>query len=164
MGRIGPLEVAKNSLDLAFLGQRDGQVDMKPDYVAIQMRRRKQAAERIHATASRMQPAPEQCNERDSAGAGVVEARGFRSTRIDCRHWQALGNVAERVRIAYREIVQSALHARVPANGKVRLVSVNVKRGPVNTADAEPLVSGCARWQRHRKIVLACFRAAGPRV
>ena len=62
--------------------------------------------------------------------------------------------------VAYCEIVQSALDACIPANGKVRLVSVNVKRAAVDASDAEPFIARFARRQRHRQIVLARLRPA----
>jgi hypothetical protein len=68
------------------------------------------------------------------------------------------------MRVAYREIIQSALHACISANGKVRLVPVNVKRATVDATDAEPFVARFTRRQRHRQIVLACLRSARPRI
>ena len=113
---------------------------------------------------ARAQPAPEQRDERDAAGAGIVEACGFRSAWIYRRHRQILGNVAERMCVAYGEIIQSALHACIPANRKVRLIPVNVKRATVDATDAEPFIARFARRKRHRQIVLACLRSARPRV
>ena len=107
---------------------------------------------------------PEQRDQRDAAGARIVEAGRLRSTRVNCRYRQILGHVAERMGVAYREIIQSALHACIPANRKVRLVPVNVKRATVDATDAEPFVARLARRQRHRQIVLACLRSARARV
>jgi hypothetical protein len=68
------------------------------------------------------------------------------------------------MRVAYCKIIQAALDACIPANWKVRLVPVNIKRAAMNATDAEPFISGFARGQRHRQIVLACLRSARPRV
>src|SRR5712691_11141654 len=131
---VGPLEVAQYPLDLALLGQGNSQIEMESDDVAIEIGGGQQAAELIHVTAphvdpppegdrlgidARAQSAPKQSDERDAAGGGIVKARGFRSAWIYRRHREVLSNVTERMRIAYCEIVQSALHTCIPANRKV---------------------------------------------
>ena len=77
---------------------------------------------------------------------------------------QILGNVAERMRVAYSQIIQSALHACIPANRKVRLVPVNVKRGAMNAANPKPFIARFTNWERQCQIVLARFRSAGTRI
>ena len=87
-----------------------------------------------------------------------------RSAWIYRRHRQVFRDVTKRMRVAYREIVQPALDAGIPANRKIRLVPLNVKRAAVNATDTEPFIAWFARRQRHRQIVLACLRPARPRV
>src|SRR5271165_5451620 len=62
--------------------------------------------------------------------------------------------------VAYREILEAALHARVPANRKVRLVSANIKGAAMHATNTESLISRFARWKRHGQIVLASLRSA----
>src|SRR5260370_319812 len=45
------------------------------------------------------------------------------------------------MRVAYREIVEAALHARVPANREVRLVSANIKGAAMHATNTESLIS-----------------------
>jgi hypothetical protein len=45
------------------------------------------------------------------------------------------------MRVAYSEIIQSALHACIPANRKVRLVPVNVERAAMHATDPEPFIA-----------------------
>ncbi len=107
---------------------------------------------------------PEQGDERHVAGRRLVEGRGFWSARIHGRDRQRLCDVAERVGIADGQIVESALNAGVPTDWEIRLVSLDVERLAVNTADPEPHITGLARRQRHRKVVLARLRTTRPRV
>src|SRR5258707_6900163 len=64
------------------------------------------------------------------------------------------------MRVADREIVEAALHARVPANREVRLVSANIKGAAMHATNTESLISQFAGWERHRQIVLASLRPA----
>src|SRR5712691_9535851 len=61
---------------------------------------------------ARPQPVPEQSNECHAAGAGLVEVRGLGCTGVHGRDRRSLGDVTERMRVTYREIVQPPLDAR----------------------------------------------------
>src|SRR5260221_9122652 len=64
------------------------------------------------------------------------------------------------MRVADREIVEAALHPRVPANREVRLVSANIKGAAMYATNTESLISQFAGWERHGQIVLASLRSA----
>ena len=64
------------------------------------------------------------------------------------------------MRVADRQVVQPALHARVSADREIRLIPVDVERAAVDAADAQPRVAGVARRQRHREVVLPRPRPA----
>src|ERR1700688_3083740 len=68
------------------------------------------------------------------------------------------------MRIPYGEIIQSASNARIAANRKVRLVSIDIEGAPVYATDSETLVARLAPWERHRQIVFACLRSARSRI
>src|SRR5437867_10571752 len=99
---------------------------MESDDMAIEIRDRQYAAKLVDVTAAHIDPppkrdrlgidawappAPEQCDECDVAGAGLVKARGLWSARVYGRDRQIWGDVAEGMRVAYYEVVQPSLHA-----------------------------------------------------
>src|SRR5258708_16774110 len=98
--------------------------------------------------------APEQGHERDLAGTRLVEARRLRRTRIHGRHREVRGDVAKRMAVADREVVEPALDARIPADREVRLEALDIEGAAMNATDAEPWIAGLARRKGHCEIEL----------
>src|SRR5713101_6524879 len=113
---------------------------------------------------ARPQPVPKQSDECHAAGAGLVEVRGLGCTRIHGRNRRSRGDVTERMRVTYREIIQPTLDARIATNREVRLIAVHVERGAMDAPDAYPRVTGFACRKRHREVVLSCLRSARARI
>jgi hypothetical protein len=145
---------------------------MQSHDAAIETLDRQHTAKLVQVTALNVDPPPErdrlginartpaatkQCNECDIPGAGLVEACRFGGARVYGRYRQIWRHVAEGMRIAYCEIVQSSLDSCIPANWKVRLVAINVERAAMNAPDPEPFIAGFAGRERHRQIILPCF-------
>jgi hypothetical protein len=85
---------------------------------------------------ARAEAAPEQGYERNPARAGIIEACGLGSARIYRRHGQILGDVAERMGVADRKVIQPSLNACISPNGKVRLIPLDVECAAVNATDS----------------------------
>src|SRR5713226_7723760 len=68
------------------------------------------------------------------------------------------------MRVAYCEIVQPALDARIAANRKVRLKARNVKRAAMDAPNPYPCITGFAGGKRHRQVVLSCLRSTRARI
>ena len=56
---VGALQVAQDALDLALFGQRHRHVQVQPDDMAIEIRRRQQRAQLVDVAAAHVDPAPE---------------------------------------------------------------------------------------------------------
>ena len=113
---------------------------------------------------ARPQPAPEQSYKSDSPSRSLVKTCRFGSAWIHSGHGQILRNIAEGMRVTDREIVKPSQNAGISANGKVRLIPLDVKRAAVNATNAQPMVTGIARRERHREIILPRLRTARPRI
>jgi hypothetical protein len=59
--------------------------------------------------------------------------------------------------VADGQIIEAALDPGIATNGKVRLMTVDVKGGTMDAADAKPFVTRFTWRQRHCEIVLTCF-------
>src|SRR5260370_37652123 len=105
---------------------------------------------------ARPQPVPEQSDECHAAGAGLVEVRGRGGSGVHGWDRRSLGDVTERMRVTYREIVQPPLDARIATNREVRLIAVHVERAAMDAPDAYPCVTGFAGRKRHREVLLSC--------
>src|SRR5437870_8180638 len=176
---VGSLKVAEYSLDFAFLRKRNRHIEMQSHNATIEVWRSQYTAKFVHVTTLNVDPppkrdrfglderppaAPKQCNERDIAGARFIEACRFGCARINRRHRQTGRNIAEGMGVAYRKIIQSSLHTCISANGKVRLVPINVKRGAMNAPNPKPFIARLSHRERHCQVVLARFRSAGTRI
>ena len=160
VSRLGPLQFAHDPFELVLLRQRDRHVETQPDDVAIEIRRRQQRPQLVHVVAPHVEPSPgpdwlrfdprthpvpEQRHQCDRPGTRLVEVRRLGSTGVYRRHRRAFGDVAERMRIADGEVVQSTQDAGIAANREIGLLPVHIERAAVYASNSDALILCFAR-------------------
>src|SRR5262249_18206273 len=145
---------------------------MQSHDAAIEALHSQHAAKFIHVAALHVDPqpkrdrfrlderspaAPKQCNKRDITGASLIEASRFGGARVNRRYRHTWRHIPEGMGVAYRKIIQPSPNTCISANGKVRLVPINVKRGTMNAPNPEPFIARLASRKRQCQIILARF-------